>query len=119
MVQPGLADLPIYVRAGSIVPMQPLVQSTGETPDGPLTLRVFLPEPGESCGGDLYQDDGKSFDFRKGVYLRLHLTCEVAADGSVTVRLPRREGSFQPWWSAVRVEAVGFVPKLSLIHIFL
>jgi len=113
MVQPGLADLPIYVRAGSIVPMQPLVQSTGETPDGPLTLRVFLPEPGESCGGDLYQDYGKSFDFRKGVYLRLHLTCEVAADGSVTVRLPRREGSFQPWWSAVRVEAVGFVPKTS------
>jgi alpha-glucosidase len=113
MVRPALSDLPAYVRAGSIVPIQPLVQSTGETPDGPLTLRVFPPEPGESCGGDLYQDDGKSFDFRKGVYLRLHLTCEVAADGSLTVRLPQREGSFQPWWSAIRIEAVGFVPKAS------
>ena len=106
MVQPALADLPTYVRAGAIVPMQPLVQSTSDTPDGPLTLRVVPPAPGGSCGGDLYQDDGKSYDFRKGAFLRLHVSCEVAADGAVTVRLPRREGSFKPWWKAVRVEVV-------------
>jgi alpha-glucosidase len=107
MVHPGRADLPVYVRAGAIVPMQPLVQSTSEQPDGPLTLRVFPPEPGGSCGGDLYQDDGASYDFRKGAYLRLHVTCSVAEDGAVTVQLPQREGSFAPWWKAVRVELVG------------
>jgi alpha-glucosidase len=107
MVHPALADLPVYVRAGAIVPMQPLVQSTSDTPDGPLTLRVFPPEPGGSCGGELYQDDGKSYDFRKGAFLRLHVSCETAADGALTVRLPRREGSFAPWWKAVRVEVVG------------
>jgi alpha-glucosidase len=113
MVKPALADLPVYVRAGSIVPMQPLVQSTGEVPQGPLTLRVFVPAAGappasgEPCQGDLYQDDGHSFDFRRGAYLRLHLSCSVAADGTLTVSIPRREGSYKPWWTQLRIEAVG------------
>jgi len=110
-VTPGLGDLPVYVRAGAIVPMQPLVQSTEETPDGPLTLRVFPAAPGEACEGDVYADDGKSFDFRKGAYLRLHITCSVGADGALTVSIPQAEGSFRPWWKAFRVEAVGFAAK--------
>jgi alpha-glucosidase len=105
LLHPGPADLPVYVREGTILPMEPLVQSTDETPSGPLTLRVF---PGDKCHGDLYQDDGKSYDFRKGEFLRLHFTCSVAADGSLTLDLPRGEGSFKPWWHAYRVEIVGF-----------
>jgi alpha-glucosidase len=113
MLHPGLGDLPVYVRAGAIVPMQPLVQSTDETPDGPLTLRVFEPSTGESCGGDLYADDGKSFDFRNGAYLRLHVTCSIDASGALTVSIPQREGNYKPWWNTVRIEAVGFVPTRS------
>jgi alpha-glucosidase len=108
MVQPKADELPVYVRAGAIVPMAPVVQSTEEKPQGPLTLRVF---PGDGCKGDLYQDDGKSFDFRKGEFLRLKMTCNVGSDGSVTVRIPAREGRFKPWWTSYRVEVVGFVPK--------
>jgi hypothetical protein len=37
----------------------------------------------------------------------------VAADGSLTVNLPNREGSFHPWWSEFRIEAVGFTPQTS------
>jgi alpha-glucosidase len=113
MAQPGLADLPVYARGGSIVPMQPLVESTEEKPNGPLTLRVFLPAPGADCHGDVYTDDGKSYDFRKGAYLRLHVTCSVGADGSLTVSVPQRDGSFTPWWTQLRIEAVGFAPKSS------
>jgi alpha-glucosidase len=107
MVKPALADLPVYVRAGAIIPMQPLVQSTDETPNGPLTLRVFAPAVGEPCSGDLYQDDGHTFDFRKGVYLRLHLTCSLAADGTLTVSVPKPEGTFKPWFTSLRIEAIG------------
>ena len=115
VVNPAHADLPVYVRAGAILPMQPLVQSTEEKPNGPLTLRVYLPSAGTTpdCSGDLYIDDGKSYDFRKGDYLRLHLTCSVAADGALTLNIPQREGKFHPWWSAFRVEAVGFTPQTS------
>jgi alpha-glucosidase len=112
-VNPKLGELPVYVRAGAIIPMQPLVQSTDETPVGPLTLRVFPGAAGDPCGGDLYTDDGKSYDFRNGAFLRLHITCSVAADGSLTVDIPQREGSFHPWWSDFRIEAVGFTPHTS------
>ena len=112
MVQPRLDELPVYVRGGAVVPMQPLVQSTDEMPAGPLTLRVFLPGSGEPCGGDVYTDDGKSYDFRKGAYLRLHIACQASEDGtSATVTLAARDGSFTPWWKAYRVELVGFNPK--------
>src|SRR5215471_2497793 len=43
-LRPRLDEMPLYVRAGAIVPMQAVVQNTGETPDGPLALRVY---PGE------------------------------------------------------------------------
>ena len=116
MVQPSLGDLPVYVCAGAIIPIQPLVQSTEEKPNGPLTLRVFLPAPdvtADACQGDLYTDDGKTYDFRTGAYLRLHLTCSVAADGGLTINIPKREGSFHPWWNDLRIEAVGFTPQTS------
>ena len=104
MVTPKLDELPVYVREGTILPIAPLVQSTDEKPAGPLTLRVF---PGDNCQGTLYQDDGTSFDFRKGGYLREHFACSVATDGSITVIIAKREGSFQPWWTSVRIEVVG------------
>src|SRR5207249_11424864 len=37
-----LDEMPLYVRAGAIVPMQPVVQYTDEKPTGPLELRVYL-----------------------------------------------------------------------------
>ena len=104
MVQPKEGDLPVYVKGGSIVPMAPLVQSTDERPVGPLTLRVF---PGDNCEGTLYQDDGLSYDFRKGSFFRQHFTCSIAADGSVRVSMSKPEGSFRPWWTSVRIEVVG------------
>lgn len=112
LVEPKLDELPVYVRGGSIVPMQPLVQSTEEKPNGPLTLRVYPPADAASpCTGDLYADDGNSFNFRRGEYLRLHMSCSLAADGTLTVTIPAREGTFRPWWTQIRVEAVGFVPR--------
>lgn len=108
MVTPSLDKLPVYVRAGAIVPMQPLTQSTDEKPNGPLTLRVFAPATASDvCQGDLYTDDGSSFNFRRGEFLRLQFTCSRAADGSVTVTLAKQSGSFVPWWTALRIELVG------------
>ncbi|MGI4826988.1 MAG: TIM-barrel domain-containing protein [Janthinobacterium lividum] len=104
LVAPGLADLPVYVHAGTVLPLAPLVQSTDEKPTGPLTLRVF---PGENCQGTVYQDDGTSFNFRRGNFLRQRFSCTEAADGSVMVTLSPREGRYVPWWTSIRVEVVG------------
>jgi alpha-glucosidase len=100
--------LPVYVREGSILPIAPLTQSTDETPVGALTLRVYV---GQNCHGDFYQDNGKSFAFRSGQFFRRHFSCEVKPDGSLTIHLGAREGSFVPWWKEVRVEAFGWASQ--------
>ena len=38
-IEPKLDQLPVFARSGAIIPMQPLVQSTDEVPDGPLEVR--------------------------------------------------------------------------------
>ena len=111
MVTPTLDQLPVYVRGGSILPIAPLTQSTSEVPNGPLTLRVFLPTRGEACAGEVYTDDGHSFDFRNGEFARVHFTCSVAADGSVHVEIAKQEGNWRPWWHDYRVEVVSRKPK--------
>ena len=108
-LSPKLDQLPIFVRAGAIVPMQPLVQSTAETPSGPLTLRVYPPAAGgDPCSGDVYLDDGTSFGYRRGDFARMHVTCAVSADGKdLTVALQPTEGHYKPWWGSLRIEVVG------------
>jgi alpha-glucosidase/alpha-D-xyloside xylohydrolase len=61
-----LETMPLYVRAGAIVPMGPLRQYTDEPVAGPTTLTVY---PGADGRFALYDDDGKSFNYRKGEWL--------------------------------------------------
>jgi alpha-glucosidase len=106
-VAPSLSQLPVYVRAGAMLPLQPLVQSTSETPAGPLTLRVYV---GDNCAGQLYQDDGKSFAFKKGVFLRERFTCR-ANTASMQVTLSKREGIYPAWWKQIQLEIYGWTPS--------
>jgi alpha-glucosidase len=102
-VKPNLETLPVYARAGAIIPMQPLVQSTKETPEGPLTLRVY---PGSDCSGTLYQDDGTSFAYRNGDFLRMDFRCEQK-ENSVLVHLGEHEGHHPAWWKQVQLVIFG------------
>lgn len=98
-IHPGLETLPVYVREGSILPMQPVVQYTDETPAGPLELRVY---PGAHCSGAMYLDDGHTFEYQQGKFLRQNFTCEADAT-SIRVKFHAREGSFTPWWKLIEV----------------
>ena len=103
----SLDTLPVFARAGSIVPEQPLVQSTGETPQGPLTLRVYPPTASnKDCGGSLYLDDGVSYNFKKGEFLRVGFSCHATAQG-ITVTVDPHRGSFAPWWKLLSIEVYG------------
>ena len=106
-LHPSIDTLPVFARGGSIIPIQPLVQSTDEKPQGPLTLRVYPPaRPGDPCEGSIYLDDGKSYAFQKGDSLRLHFTCELTPTG-IAVKVSSREGTFTPWWTQFNIEIYG------------
>ncbi len=104
LIHPRLDTLPVYVHGGSILPMQPLVQNTEETPNGPLELRVY---PGPQCEGSLYLDDGHTFRYRQGDYLRQSFTCNET-DHAVTVNFSARQGSWTPWWKNIEVVVYGW-----------
>ena len=106
-IQRSLDTLPVFVRAGAIVPEQPLVQSTDEKPEGPLTLRVYPPTGfNKDCGGSLYLDDGVSYDFETGAFLREQFTCRLSAQG-IIVTIAAPEGNFAPWWKLLSIEIYG------------
>jgi alpha-glucosidase/alpha-D-xyloside xylohydrolase len=58
-----LATMPIYARAGAIVPVDPVRQYTEEPVSGPTTLRVF---PGTNGAFTLYDEDGISQQYLNG-----------------------------------------------------
>lgn len=99
----ALPRLPVFVRPGAILPRQPLVQSTSETPRGRLVLAIY---PGPDCRGSLYLDDGVSMAFTRGAFLRQSISCQQEGD-AVTVRFGARQGSWRPWWTGITLELHG------------
>lgn len=103
-VTPTLATLPIYVRAGAILPRQDLVQSTAQTPAGPLTLEIY---PGDDCEGVLYTDDGHTQAYRDQSFMRQVVRCQLTPAG-VEVELEPRQGQYRPWWTALELRVHGW-----------
>ena len=97
---PALETMPVFVRAGTILPRQPLVQSTAFKPDGPLSLDVY---PGEDCAGILYADDGHSMAFTRGDFLRQTIRCSRDDDGNLRIDFDQRDGRHKPWWKQIAV----------------
>ena len=78
-----LATMPLYVRAGAVMPMGPVKQYTAEPTDAPLTLVVY---PGADGASTLYEDDGKSFEYRQGAWMRIAMTWQERSR-ALTLRL--------------------------------
>jgi alpha-glucosidase len=112
-IHPELATLPVFVRPGAILPTEPLVQSTADHPIGPLTLRVF---PGPNCAGHLYQDDGATFAYKRGSYLRMTFTCETSpTHDHLTIHIGKHEGTYPAWWHEIAIQVNGLTTKPSTI----
>ena len=101
---PRLDALPVYVRAGTILPSQPPVQSTAETPIGSLTLDIY---PGEDCAGTLYFDDGHSMGYTRSAFLRQAVSCHAIAPGKFAIEFAAAEGTFKPWWRSIAIKVHG------------
>lgn len=63
-VTKALDEIPIYVRAGTILPLGPVVQNTEQKTNEPLELRIY---PGHNGSFALYEDDGHTYNYTKGL----------------------------------------------------
>jgi alpha-glucosidase (family GH31 glycosyl hydrolase) len=82
-VEAPLDRLPLFVRAGAIVPMGPVVQHTEERPLDEITLLIY---PDGVSRFDLYEDDGRTNAYRRGQYALTSFEC-AAGPAKVTVRI--------------------------------
>jgi len=80
--------MPLYIRAGSIVPMGPVMQYATEKPDAPYEIRIY---PGADASFTIYEDDNETYDYEKGEYATYDLVWDDAAK---TLSIGPRSGSF-------------------------
>ena len=65
-----LETTPLYVRAGAILPLGPAKQYVEHKVDEPLSISIY---PGADASFLLYEDDGSSFDYRKGKWMGVQM----------------------------------------------
>jgi alpha-D-xyloside xylohydrolase len=82
-----LDRIPIYAKAGSIIPFGPVVESASEKSD-PVELRVY---PGSDGDFTLYEDEGDSYDYERGAYSTIPIHWE---DKASRLTIGTRSGTF-------------------------
>jgi alpha-D-xyloside xylohydrolase len=83
-----LSRMPLFVRAGSIIPTGPDIQYTDQLLNAPLTLLVYT---GADGAFELYEDDGRSYAYEGGAWSRIPMNYDAAAG---TLTIGKRIGEF-------------------------
>jgi len=103
-------SLPVFVRAGSILPMGPELQYTAEKPADPLTLWVYA---GKSGSFELYEDDGVSYGYEQGQFATIPLSWDEVKG---TLTIGTRAGSFPGMLEKRQVKVVFVSPETPVPH---
>ncbi|SEW37787.1 alpha-D-xyloside xylohydrolase [Chitinophaga sp. YR573] len=83
-----LDRMPLYVKAGSIIPFGPALQYTSQLPADTITLYVYT---GSNGAFNLYEDEGVNYNYEKGQFSNISFTYN---EKSKTLTIGKREGSF-------------------------
>ena len=87
-IQSSFDRVPMFVRAGSILPLGPEMQYVGEKSWNNLELRVY---PGANGAFSLYEDEGDNYNYEKGVYTLIPMTWN---DKTQTLTIGQRKGQY-------------------------
>lgn len=98
-----LSRSPLYIKAGSILPLGPAVQYANENKFDNIDLVVY---PGADAEFTLYEDEGDNYNYEKGKYSTIHLAWN---DKAKTLTIGKRQGSFDgmPQQRTFHVKIVG------------
>jgi alpha-glucosidase len=99
----SMEKLPIFIKSGSIIPMQSLVQSTAEMPVDTLDIHIYKGSKINSF--NYYEDDGKSFDYENGTYYLRTITYDPLHRNVV---FAKPEGTFKSKFNTLRLIFHGF-----------
>ncbi len=88
-LQSSIDRVPMFVRAGSILPLGPEEQYVGEKPWDNLEMRIY---PGADGSFTLYEDEGDNYNYEKGYYSTITFTWN---DKARTLTIGTRQGGYQ------------------------
>ena len=83
-----LNHVPMFIRAGSILPLGPVMQYVGEKQWDNLEMRVY---PGDDATFTLYEDEGDNYNYEKGVYSTISITWK---ESTHTLTIGERKGTY-------------------------
>jgi alpha-glucosidase len=93
-----LDRLPLYIKAGSVIPMQSLVQSTAEMPTDTLVVQVY--NGNKSSSFTYYEDDGESYKYQKGDFYKRVIKFNPA---DKTIEFSKVDGTFASKFKYVKI----------------
>jgi len=109
-VSAPLTDLPVFIKAGAIIPMQNVVQSTNEKGDGVLILDTWNGKEANSFV--YYEDDGATYDYQNGTYYRRKLSFDP---DNKRISIEETEGLFTSKYNKIKLVLHGFEKKLKTV----
>ncbi|HXX16681.1 MAG TPA: TIM-barrel domain-containing protein [Candidatus Eremiobacteraceae bacterium] len=95
-----LDRIPLYVRAGSILPLGPEIEYADEKPDGPIEMRIY---PGADGTFELYQDAGDSYEYERGAHSSIPLRW---SESTRTLTIGDQEGRYPQMPESVQFKIV-------------
>jgi alpha-glucosidase len=113
-VQAPIERIPIFVKAGGVVPMQPVMQYVGEKPADPLTLLVAS---ADSAAAQQYEDDGLSFNYREGAFAKRTVSQRASAKMQ-TISVSAPQGSYRSGRSTVELTVLGVEQRPKEVRVF-
>jgi alpha-glucosidase len=107
-----LTDLPVFVKAGAIIPMQNIIQSTVDKGDGILKLHIWYGKTPNTF--TYYEDDGTTYNYQKGISYKRDISFYP---GQNQIGLSQVDGNFESRFTQIRLILHGFSDKLKTIRV--
>ena len=106
-----LATMPLHVRAGALLPFGPVKQYSDEAIEQPLSIVVY---PGADGAFTLYEDDGRSFNYRRGEWMGIEMRWQDAQK-RLTLQLAPGSRMLPPLRREIDVRLAGAKPSRRVV----
>lgn len=106
-------EIPVFVKAGAIIPKYPVQQYVGELEFDELTLDVYYKNGKEQSG--VYEDAQDGYDYKKGRYSHLSLR-SIGKEKELIIQL-HKEGKYETPYSKYKINLIGLPFSVSEIEI--
>ncbi|MBP8067690.1 MAG: glycosyl hydrolase, partial [Pedobacter sp.] len=112
-VQATLEDMPLFIRAGSVIPEYPVMQYVGEKPIDEVWLNIYYAD--YEVNSFLFEDHGDTFAYEQDIYLEKKFS--VKGDGKNLFIAQRTEGLYTPNYELYDYNVIGLPFVVSKIFV--